>query len=52
MTASQPDDQSPQSKATAPKKKWVDPEIEVLPAAETEIGGNPAGIEGGTAFGS
>ena len=53
MTASQPGDQSPQPKATAPqKKKWVDPEIEVLPASETEVGGNPAGIEGGTSFGS
>ena len=53
MTASQPGDQSPQSKTTAPqKKKWVAPEIEVLPASETELGGNPAGIEGGTAFGS
>jgi hypothetical protein len=53
MTASQPNDQSSQSKATAPqKKKWVDPEIEVLPASETEIGGNPAGTEGLTPFGS
>jgi hypothetical protein len=55
MSASQPGGQSPQSKTTAPqkkKKKWVAPEIEVLPASETELGGNPTGIEGFTAFGS
>jgi hypothetical protein len=45
----QPDNPSPEAKPDATeKKKWVEPEIEIVPAAETAL----TATLGGTDFGS
>ncbi len=45
----QPDKPSPEAKPdAAAKKKWVDPEIEIVPAAETALGVTLGGTDAGS----